>query len=335
MNITNNQPPTTSSLAPLITSDSSNLSTTPQSFKEASLVDKVIRVLLVLFLIIFSFGLILCAYSFRDLLDIDTATQAPSGPADRLLAHVEDALSGPVPTWDNEHLFQHSCLMYEKYGTVLPLNIFAPLTKFNCVEHICNCLLAKQILEQCGECDLPCPPTCTPENYYQLLREACVFPFILWHDPHAHTQEAMLAKMEQNIRSGRVGNSHWALIIVDICRRCVTYFDSLYDFVWHPEQTQAQLNELASALGNIYPEGESNTPFQTCIGSTFQVQPLGELSCGVWCCQFLEWYLENPDFSLEDKVPVSVCDRKSMLTRFCAASQASMSKYSALNWPSH
>lgn len=310
------------------------------SFKDAPLAIKVTRVVLAIILIIFSCGLILCAYSFRDLLDMDCTSDHPSHRVGNLLQHLDDFVAGPLPIWDNTQLFQFSCHMHERHPRVLPIDICSPVTKFNCIEHICNTVLAKQLLRETGDCCGSCPPTCAPETYQQLLSETTLFPFILWHDPSANTQEAMLARMDQALSSGRVGNSHWILLLVDLSSRCIVFFDSLYNYMASPPQVQLLLEELALSLGSIYPQEECSSeeallsPFQIRIGSTMKVQTSGEFSCGAWCCQFLEWYLENPEFSLEDKVSPDASQRKAQLAQFIRSSQGAMSKYSSLSWPS-
>lgn len=163
----------------------------------------------------------------------------------------------------------------------------------------------------------------------------------MWHDPSADTQEAMLTKMDQTMSSGRVGNSHWVLVIVDIEYRCVTFFDSLHNYVASPQQMREQLEGLAVSLGAIYPkEGGADSdqeellsPFQVRIGSTVKVQSPGEFTCGAWCCQFLAWYLENPDFDLEEKVPTNPSERRALLADFISTTEQAMSRYSSLSWP--
>ena len=78
------------------------------SFKDAPLAVKVTRVVLAILLIIFSCGLILCAYSFRDLLDMDCTSEHPSHRAGNILQHLDDFVAGPLPIWDNTQLFQFS-----------------------------------------------------------------------------------------------------------------------------------------------------------------------------------------------------------------------------------
>ncbi|WP_414038674.1 deubiquitinase [Chlamydia trachomatis] len=319
-------------------------STTYTSFKDASCGTKVTRIIIALFLIVISCGLILCAYTFRDLLDADYLAQEGPQQATKLLQQLDKVLTGPpLPIWDNEHLFQFSCLMQNKHRRVLPIDICNPLTKFNFLEYICNCLMTKQSVNvnETDMCELFCPPTCTPENYRRLLCTSSVFPFVMWHDPSADTQEAMLTKMDQTMSSGRVGNSHWVLVIVDIEYRCVTFFDSLCDYVASPQQMREQLEGLAVSLGAIYPkEGGADSdqeellsPFQVRIGSTVKVQSPGEFTCGAWCCQFLAWYLENPDFDLEEKVPTNPSERRALLADFISTTEQAMSRYSSLSWP--
>ncbi|WP_080141658.1 Ulp1 family isopeptidase [Chlamydia suis] len=338
MQITSNQPQQKSYPSSPENPCSKNIHT---SFKDAPLAVKITRVVLAIFLVIFSCGLILCAYSFRDLLDIDCTSQHPSQQVGNLLQHLDDFVAGPLPIWDNTQLFQFSCLMHERHPHVLPIDICSPVTKFNCNEHICSTILSKQLLKGTGDCNGFCPPTCAPENYQWLLSGATLFPFILWHDPSAPTQEAMLAKMDQMISSGRVGNSHWILVLVDLSRRSIVFFDSLYNYMDSPQNVQSQLEELADSLGNIYPPEECSceeallSPFQINIVSiTMKVQTPGEFSCGAWCCRVLQWYLENPEFSLEEKVSQDVSQRKTQLAQFIRSSQEGMSKYSSLSWPS-
>lgn len=338
MQITSNQPQQQPCLSSPENPCPKNLIHT--SFKDAPLAVKVTRVVLALLLIIFSCGLILCAYKFRDLLDMDCTSKHPSHRAGNLLQHLDDFVAGPLPIWDNTQLFQFSCLMHEKHHHLLPLDICAPVTKFNCNEHICNIILSKQLLKETGRCDGFCPPTCDPENYQRLLSEATLFPFILWHDPSAKTHADMLEKMNQTMSSRRVGNSHWLLILIDISRRSIVFFDSLYNYMDSTQNVQLLLEELAHSLGNIYPPEECSceeallSPFQVCVASTMKVQSSGEFSCGAWCCQFLEWYLEAPEFSLEEKVSQDVSQRKAQLAQFIRSSQGAMSKFSSLSWPS-
>lgn len=94
-------------------------------------------------------------------------------------------------------------------------------------------------------------------------------------------------------------------------------------------------------LGAIYPkEGGADSdqeellsPFQVRIGSTVKVQSPGEFTCGAWCCQFLAWYLENPDFDLEEKVPTNPSERRALLADFISTTEQAMSRYSSLSWP--
>ncbi|MBQ8498484.1 Ulp1 family isopeptidase [Chlamydia sp.] len=318
-------PSTTSSQTtyPKITADT--------SFKNASLCSKITKLILAILLVIFTCGFILCSYRFRDLLDINLKTPG------HIILQLENLTTDSLSTWDNEHLFQFSCYIHTTNRNILPLDICTPITKFNFQEVITNFLINRQMIVL-GVTDFTCPPTCTPENYQRLLTDTSVFPFILWHDPSANTQEEMLQKMDKVIQSGQVGNSHWVLIIVDLRYRKLTFFDSLYKYVAGPEQIQQQLQELAGTLGSIYPEGGNtnaeNSPFEVCIGSTMKVQNLGEFSCGAWCCQFLQWYMENPEFSLEDKVSQNLLQRRADLADFIQQSQHHMAQFSSLSWPS-
>ena len=338
MQITSNQP----QQQPFLSSPENPCpkNTIHTSFKDAPLAVKVTRVVLAILLIIFSCGLILCAYTFRDLLDMDCTSEHPSHRAGNILQHLDDFVAGPLPIWDNTQLFQFSCLMHERHPHVLPIDICSPVTKFNCNEHICSTILSKQLLNTTGYCDGFCPPTCDPENYQRLLSQATLFPFILWHDPSAKTQPEMLAKMDQMMGSRRVGNSHWLLILIDISRRSIVFFDSLYNYMDSTQNVQSQLEDLANSLGNIYPQEECSceealiSPFQVCIISTMKVQTSGEFSYGAWCCRVLEWYLENPEFSLEENVSPDVSQRKAQLAQFIRSSQQAMSRFSSLSWPS-
>ncbi len=90
-------------------------STTYTSFKDASCDTKVTRIIIALFLIVISCGLILCAYTFRDLLDADYSAQEGPQQTTKLLQKLDKVLTGPpLPIWDNEHLFQFSCLNAEQ-----------------------------------------------------------------------------------------------------------------------------------------------------------------------------------------------------------------------------
>lgn len=348
----------------------------PSLFSQSSLLGKIARIIVALFLILVSLGLILIAYRFSDLLNckfcITKTTELPipstkipiSSPpvpttppyqkkeptlpqenpqiSENLLSQkvVQDYLSsGRLPELailDNSQMFQFMCVLHDQYPELLPNDCLIPLTIFNYREEICNTIQDKLKADQgqyCSLGDLQCPITCSPENYHQLLQQSRVLPFLLWYDPEPTNHQQTLEKMQEIASLGTPGNSHWTVIVVDLDARCITYFDSLVNYIASTDEMEYRMKSLACCLANIGLCKNNGCPFDVHVAVNESLQNWMGSCCGLWCCQYMKWYMDRSHTRILQRIPDSLAYKTLLLQSLHSTFEKSMKKYADLSWP--
>ncbi|WP_284441684.1 Ulp1 family isopeptidase [Chlamydia gallinacea] len=285
--------------------------TEPGAFYHASLIEKVARIVLAIFLIIATLGLILLFLSVQDLVDLkikslctkqksmhhqpSKETHLPANILSSLLMPVLIPITGEC--WDNYAIAHHCQKLHMRYPTFL---IQGPQPIASCFSLERLLFLDLHLYNSREQTFLTQPDmaVCEHKSYEHgyLKHTPCeslrIFAYPLWHHPLATTEEEIIQKMLTAHRLQSAEISHWCLVIVNLDLREVIYFDSLACFI----QTQlidSKLKEIAERLEKQFPSPKSDTPFTIKKVVQTPIQEDG-FSCGIWVTIFLEKYLENP-----------------------------------------
>ncbi|EPP36041.1 Ulp1 family isopeptidase [Chlamydia avium] len=287
------------------------------SFQEASLIEKVCRVVLTIFLIVITLGLILCFLSAQNILDLDIqpACEEPEAmiSTPRTSLPMKDKLNPsaiitstrpssldliPRDSWDNYTIVHHCQKLHARYPKLLvqgpqPIASCFSLERLLFLDlHLYNPLTGV-FLNQ------PDMSICEHKNYNHLYLEdtPCdslrIFAYPLWHHPLATTEKEIMQKMLTISNTRHAELSHWCLVIVNLDLREVVYFDSLSGFI-NNKLINPTLTSIAKRLGKQFPLSPGRQkPFT--IKKVVQTPIQSDsFSCGVWITIFLERYLENP-----------------------------------------
>lgn len=331
----------------------------PSPFSQSGTLGKITRVIAALLLILVSLGLILIAYNFSDLLNyrfcVNKKAKLPIPiPESTKIAvqnHGQDLsrkdilplgvalqtyLKSDLPILDNSQIFQFMCVLHDQYPRLLPDDcLVSPLTIFNYQEEICNTLQNKLHADKTPICPLKAshPLTCSPKNYHRLLRQARVLPFLLWYDPEPTTYAQTLEQMQKCASQGSPGSSHWTVIIVDLDAQLITYFDSLSTYLASRDEMKRQITNLALHLATLGICKNNKTPFDVRVIVEKPLQTGMGLCCGLWCCQYMKWYMEDPKTEILKNLPDSLEYKNILLHSLFSSFQEKMTKYTNLSWP--
>ncbi|QVE49244.1 Ulp1 family isopeptidase [Chlamydia crocodili] len=289
--------------------------TGPGSFDNASFLSKLARVILAAILIIITLGLILCFMSTQNLLDLNTheicidyldydyPPYFPYGynPIYRTIPYSPEPII-TFATWDNSQILnqflrlsEHCTSLFVPTKTVIP-------TCFSIERRILEDMHMYDLNTQ-EPLDQPDPTQCRHNeisSYPHLQGRNCnnfrIFAYPMWHHPMANNEDEMMTRMWATIQAGYAGISHWTLVVVNLDRREVLFFDSLAHFV-AGDKIDPALNSIATRLGNCHPDANgAHSPFNVKKAINTPIQQDGS-SCGIWISIFLEKYLENPDYT--------------------------------------
>lgn len=338
-------------------------------FSQSSLLGKIARVVVALLLVLISLGLVLIAYRFSDLLNwrfcVTKTTELPisSPPAPTTLpsqkkeptppqkspktsenilsqevvqAYLKSGTLPELAILDNSQIFQFMCVLHDQYPELLPNDCLIPLTIFNYREEICNTIQNKLKTDQGQYCplrDLQCPITCSPENYHRLLKQSRVLPFLLWYDPEPTNHQQTLEKMQEIASQDAPGNSHWTVIVVDLDAQCITYFDSLATYITSTSSMKSQIEDLSLCLAKIGLCKNNGGPFDVHIAVKESLQDWMGSCCGLWCCQYMKWYMEHTHIKILQTIPDSLEYKTLLLQSLFSTFAGPMQKYVSLSWP--
>ncbi|WP_117274778.1 Ulp1 family isopeptidase [Chlamydia poikilotherma] len=290
--------------------------TGPGSFDNASFLSKLARVILAAILIIVTLGLILCFMSTQNLLDLNTheiCVDYLDYDYPPYFPYRYDTIYRSIPyspeptitfaTWDNGEIFTHFLRLTETYSKLFITSFLDTPSCFSIERHILQDQHMLNLVNQ-EPLDQPDSSQCPHRdltNYPHLEGKNCqdfrIFAYPMWHHPFAANQEEITTRMTATVQAGYAGLSHWTLVIVNLDRKEILYFDSLAHFVPNNEIDPA-LNSIATRLGNCHPDANG-------AGSPFTVKKVVETpiqrdgsSCGIWVSLFLEKYLENPNYTI-------------------------------------
>ncbi|MBQ8498482.1 MAG: hypothetical protein IJ490_01545 [Chlamydia sp.] len=332
--------------------------TSPSSpFSQSGLLGKITRIVVALLLVLISLGMILLAYSFSDLLNYRFCISVPTKqskalpipkPVPKSGSVIEQLSKEVVDTYlqshqlpelnilDNSQIFQFMCALHDQYPQLLPCDCLVPLTIFNYQEEVCSVLKSKQKADTSLMDPLKDyhPITCPPANYFQLLKQARVLPFVLWYDPECRNYQQTLNKMQQLSSLGISENSHWTLIIVDLSAQCITYFDSQKNYIAPVEDMKQQMEELADRINELGFHKDNKTSFDVHIAVSEELlQSEMGLCCGLWCCQYMKWYMENISREILTRIPNSPEYKTLLLHSLYTSFKESTKPYANLSWP--
>ncbi|MEF9520210.1 Ulp1 family isopeptidase [Chlamydia crocodili] len=288
--------------------------TGPGSFDNASFLSKLARVLLAAILIIVTLGLILCFMSTQNLLDLNTheicvdyldydyPPYFPYGYPTHQTTHYTPEPIITFATWDNSQILNQFLQLSERHTNLfVPTKTVIP-TCFS-IERLALQDMHMYDLNTQEPLNQPDPTQCRHNeisSYPHLQGRNCnnfrIFAYPMWHHPMANNEDEMITRMWATIQAGYAGISHWTLVIVNLDRREVLFFDSLAHFVTS-DKIDPALKSIATRLGNHYLDANGmRAPFTVKKVINTPVQRDGS-SCGIWISIFLEKYLENPDYT--------------------------------------
>lgn len=210
-----------------------------------------------------------------------------------------------VLPWQAEEIIAASEYLHQKYPHLVPMSPLSTATIFNLVD-----LIKEDLSDACR----------ARSNYYVLAKNSChiketrtinnqhpisckqasVFAYPLWHHPEGETAKLLDQCMYSQARISSHGGAHWALVIVDIEKRRVVFFDSLGTYVKR-KLIEPALHTVAVTAGKICTPmlGERKT-FDVIISNNESIQ-IDNNSCGIWITLFLKNYMKNPNWNLPSK----------------------------------
>ncbi|WP_348662915.1 Ulp1 family isopeptidase [Chlamydia vaughanii] len=297
--------------------------TGPGSFDNASFLSKLARVLFASLVIIITLGLILCLMSSQDILDLNSRALC-LGPTDYYYypqgypGHPYVFPQIAFSSWDNYSIAHFSKGLRERYPTLFSSRTCDVATCFNLEETVLKNLHIDINSDQ--RIPLPEGETVCPVHDEHGPADAQVprcdsyriFSIPIWHHPSAQNAEEMDERLVAVVNANFAGISHWALLIVNLDRRELVYFDSIGSFI-NPQLINPPLTSTAARLGNHYPsETGSTEPFTIKRIVKEPLQHDGS-SCGIWLSLFLEKYLENPDYV---PTPMGIFETQTLLQNF-------------------
>ncbi|CAH64130.1 Ulp1 family isopeptidase [Chlamydia abortus] len=284
--------------------------TGPGSFDNASFLSKLARVMLASICIIITLGLVLCCMSTQNLLDLDIRCSCIDD-AEYVYYYppylYDPSIFSPKPeilfsSWDHLEISTHLIRLSEKHSDLFVPSLYTPSTCFSIERAVLKDLHLYDSSTQ-SVLDHPDSTQCHHQNNYQdyphLADRDCqnfrIYAYPLWHHPSAHNPEEMNSMMLSTARRGFAGISHWTLVIVNLDRREVVFFDSLANFI-NNRLIDPALNSIATRLGNVYPD--ANGALSPFIVKKVIKTPIQQdsTSCGIWLSLFLDKYLDNPDY---------------------------------------
>ncbi len=282
--------------------------TGPGSFDNASFLSKFARVILASISIIITLGLILCFMSTQNLLDFDIHCSWEDDAEYYYSPYLYDtSVFGSKPrivfsSWDHLEISTHLIRLSEQYSNLFVSSLYTPSTCFSIERMVLRDLHMYDSSTQ-SILDRPDYTQCHHQGNYQdyphLMESGCqnfrIYAYPLWHHPSAHNAEEMDALMLSTAQRGFAGISHWTLVIVNLDRREVVFFDSLANFIDNRIIDPA-LNSIATRLGNVHPD--ANGAFSPFVVRKVIKTPIQQdsSSCGIWLSLFLDKYLDNPDY---------------------------------------
>lgn len=246
---------------------------------------------------------------------------------------LQSRIENMVKDWDNETISQCLCYFHTRYDRLIPIDLFPPATIFNFKKKIISLLKDKKAALEGEAIEGGLPFFCSEENYRRHLKNATVFPIFIWYHPVPKTHQQTMSMMQELGIQGVIGSSHWVIVIVDTATRFITYFDSLYSYIASPDEMLEILTPLAKELDIIYPASDG-AEFFARIAANEVIQRHSGSSCGPWCCQFLQWYLEDPFVNPSDLISKNVEESYENLASFVQFCKKAMSPFSDLSWPS-
>lgn len=282
--------------------------TGPGSFDNASFLSKLARVILASVFIIITLGLILCFMSTQNLLDFDIRCSCVDGAEYYYPPYLYDASvfsSKPeisFGSWDHLEISTHLIRLSEKHTNLFVSSLYTPSTCFSIERVVLEDLHMFDFSTQ-SILDHPDSTQCHHQDNYQdyphLVERGCqnfrIYAYPLWHHPCANNAEELNSLMLSTAQRGFAGVSHWTLVIVNLDRREVVFFDSLANFIDNRIIDPA-LNSIATRLGNVHPDANGAcSPFivKKVIKTPIQQD---SSSCGIWLSLFLDKYLDDPDY---------------------------------------
>ncbi|MEF9497438.1 Ulp1 family isopeptidase [Chlamydia sp. 04-14] len=287
--------------------------TGPGSFDNASFLSKLARVILAAILIIVTLGLILCFMSTQNILDLNTHEicvdydYPPYSPYGYDTTYQTTPYTpGPMiafPSWDQSQILDQFLRLSEHYTDLFVPPETMAASRFSIERMILQDMHMLDLNTQ-GPLDQPDLTQCRHNeisNYPHLQGRNCnnfrIFAYPMWHHPMANNEDEMVTRMWATIQAGYAGISHWTLVIVNLDRREILFFDSLAHFIENNKIDPA-LKSIATRLGNYHLDADGGrSPFTVKKVVNTPIQQDGS-SCGIWVSLFLEKYLENPDYQI-------------------------------------
>lgn len=249
-------------------------------FEKASILGKIARIILAIFLVIISLGLVLhLVGGISNLLDLKFPQILSE---ERLLSIKKEeppVKHSPHPllkesdlshiVWDNFIITSMQEELSQEYPYFHPTPLLRIPTIFNI-----NRLVRK---------DLNNPS----------LKEKTLFSYVLWYNPKSLGNKRLSRELlEEALSTGSLGAAHWVSILIDKRTSKILYFDSLAGYIRKDLIDKALLGvaeEMKKATGKDF-------KIKTVLEKAVQK---GDNTCGAWVCLFLERYLHNrnADFS--------------------------------------
>ncbi|EPP34834.1 ulp1 protease family, C-terminal catalytic domain protein [Chlamydia ibidis] len=258
--------------------------------------DKISRVLLAIFCILVTLGLILIFLPVRKLLDLDIYADDSIVISNQFaslyqLPHKYIPNQYHITGWDTDDLISFGNFIKKIHPKLSSLSFSKIISIYNAESITHGDLLVEKNKTEHSVTD-----NISEDSVSQTKNFVLAYP--LWHHPLATSPEDMWCKMREHALFQHIGLSHWTLLIVNTELREVVFFDSLANYI-NNSVLDPMLSDIAKVSGQMYPLENQTQDFTIKKAAATPLQQDGT-SCGIWVAWYLDKYLSNPEFSLSN-----------------------------------